>query len=120
MKNVEFLSVLIHFSQLPDRKTLDLGTVTLKKDNREYELDIISSHVETENDIAGNIICGLEEFTFENGSFSKNNLSAKDLASLDSATIYLGDNLNEKPEFVKLFVRYANLKTLPIELTIES
>jgi hypothetical protein len=82
---------------------IDIGAVTLKKDDREYILDV--TDYEIPDDTNPVITCCIEEdlITF---SACKYDLTKKDLSALTEATLYVSAEYDSEPfevEWIRLF-----------------
>ena len=119
MKNVEILGVEIHFEIKVTneiRNSIDLGSLTLKKDGRSYILDTVQSWIDSNGYM---IECKVMEDR-ELFSDCKYDLTEVDLmlGDLDEATFFIGDEYIEEPTHMTLLVKSGGM-TKAIELTID-
>lgn len=118
MKNTTILGVEIHFLYKVDRFLYDLGAVTLKKDDREYILDVVESW---EEEAEKHTVLGCKVVE-DRDTFSTCNYDLTDadlLDKLDVAEIFVGgEEITEEPEYATLFIKQGGC-TKAIDLTFE-
>ena len=121
MENVEFLGVALRVDGHIDLCQYGMGSVELKCEGRSYILDIVSS-VSTHIDEGFTIIeCTIEvdKETFDE-TYTKYDLTISDLHSSDlKATIFIGDEYEEEPYTMTLFLKINGTLTKAIDLTNE-
>lgn len=121
MENVNFLGVEIQIDGEVNLGLLNLGAITLKKENREYILDIVSSISHFEDGLT-TISCKVE-VDKEIFDECKYDLTTVDLFCLDVAEIFITtednkENIEYQTENQTLFVKINNM-TKAIDLTLE-
>lgn len=117
IENVEFLGVTIKFEVPVERHLYDLGSLHLVCEDRNFVLDVCQSYT---NDECTEIRCELEVDTETFPLNQENNyqLTANDLMSNISGTLYIGQEWEERPESMTLFVKICGM-TKAIDLEIE-
>lgn len=118
---VEILNATLVFDGKEEIGNLNIGALILKKEGREYLLDVTQTFWEFENSQT-TIECKLEADK-ELFDECKYNLTRADLHQLDSAEIFV-DEFQEEPESMTLNVRFPNRDgsgmTKAINLTLEA
>jgi len=98
--DTEILGIDLKFEIEPDSSSFDFGTLTLQKDGRERKFDT-SFNDYNHYAIAVNVFEG------DDGVFDdcKQDLTEADLYDLDVAELFIGEEYDEEPESITLFVR---------------
>lgn len=120
MKNVEFISVMVRVDGHIEASQYGWGAITLKRENRSYILDVVSSLSTIEDDCT---IIGLklevDKETFDE-TYTKYDLTPEDLLADDlEATIFIGDEWTDEPHAMGLFVRFDDGLVKAINLKID-
>jgi hypothetical protein len=117
IEGVEFLGVTISFEVPVDRDLYDLGSVQLEKDGRNFVLDVTESTLSDDED---EIECVIEvdTETFPVGEEYNYELMASDFVNGLKGTLYIGDEYEEEPQYMTLFVKIGGM-TKAIELKID-
>lgn len=118
---VEILGLtIVLFGEL-DRKTeyIDLGAVTIKREDREYILDIVQSYTKIEDGFTTiDTDLAKDEDTFEDCPY---NIMAEDLISDDlSVDIFIDGDFSQTIEHMTLFVRFGGENGMTKAIDIES
>lgn len=117
---VEILGINLEFYHSDfDKTSFDFGTLRLQKDDREYVLDTSCGVLNN-----GTLEVNVFEFDMPDEDIlkhGKQNLKAIDLHDLDKAELFIGDEYEEEPDSMTLFVKFINKDgsgcTKAIELT---
>jgi len=117
MKNVNFIQAMINVDGYVDLLQYGMGTVTLELEGRSYILDIVSSVSEH---VGGVTIIGCSlAIDKDECDSSKYDLTEVDLFDSNlKATIFIGDEYEDEPEHMTLFVKIGDM-TKAIDLTNE-
>lgn len=104
---VEILGVtIVLYGERTDNDEIDLGALTLKREGREYILDVVQSYTNVEDGFT-TIETDLEkdEDTFDECPYD---LTAEDLMSSDLvAEFFIGGDFTPTIEHMTLFVRFG-------------
>jgi hypothetical protein len=119
IKGVEFLSVHLNFKVPIDVNLYDLGGIYLSRGERKFNLDTILSF--TSFDYIS-MVCKLEVDLdwCPKDELCQYDLTIEDLMSDDlNASMYIGEEWEEEPQSITLFVRLNKTTTKAIELKID-
>lgn len=119
MENVEILGVEVSFYCEVNRSNYDFGSLNLECEGREFVLDVVQTYYEDDSEGGSTIECEVEvDFdTFpktevkgeEYNSSNLYNLEAEDFFNKNlKATLFIGDEYEEEPESITLFVKVNN------------
>lgn len=117
IEGVEFLGVTIRFEVPIDRNLYDLGSLRLVSENRNFVLDVVKSFT---NENETEIRCELEVDTETFPINEENNyqLTANDLMFGVEGSLYIGQEWEEEPQSITLFVKIGGM-TKAIALNID-
>jgi len=117
IEGVEFLGVTINFEVPIERHLYDLGSLRLVSGNRNFVLDVVKSYTnEDETEIRCEVEIDTETFPIN----EENNyqLTATDLMFGVNGTLYIGQEWEEEPQSITLFVKIGGM-TKAIDLKID-
>ena len=126
IEGVEFLGVTVLFNSPVDRSLYDFGAVRLECEGRNFVLDVTRSVTSDERDQI-DLFLEVDTDTFPIGEENKYDLTVFDLKDGMNATLFIGNEWEEKPESMTLFVLSEGMKrmkgmtmTIAIDLKIEN